>query len=166
MLDNEVPYNKLLKVCNPIKNITMSKSESREKTNVKPSLSVCDVMRDNTNEVIMKIESLLPSYIENFADLQEEALRIARDFFGTCYIAEKEFLDNMGVDQRAIESFDKYFKIITKSTVSEIEMMSNFQKTFVENTMSAMKSYDDYVKLGLSSYAKMLECATTMTKKA
>ncbi|MGI0092974.1 MAG: hypothetical protein ACREA8_02600 [Nitrosotalea sp.] len=143
----------------------MSKSEPHEKTNDKHSLSVCDVMRDNTNEVIMKIEGLLPSYIENFADLQEEGLRIARDFFGTCYIAEKEFLDNMGVDQKAIESFDKYFKIITKTTISEIEMVSNFQKTFVKNTMSAMKSYDDYVTRALSSYAKMLEYATIMTKK-
>lgn len=147
-----------------INNTTMSKSEPQEKTNVKQTLSVCDVMRDNTNEVIMKIEGLLPSYIENFADLQEESLRIARDFFGTCYIAEKEFLDNMGVDQKAIESFDRYFKIMTKTTVSEIEMMSNFQKTFVENIMSAMKSYDDYVKLALSSYAKMLEYATAMTR--
>ncbi len=142
----------------------MLESEPQEKIDVKHSLSVCDVMRDNTNEVIMKIEGLLPSYIEDFADLQEEGLRIARDFFGTCYIAEKEFLDNIGVDQKAIESFDKCFKIITKTTLSEIDMMSNFQKTLVENTMSAMKSYDDYVKLILSSYAKMLEYATTMTK--
>lgn len=142
----------------------MSKSESQEKTGVKHPLSVCDVMKDNTNEVIMKIEGLLPSYIENFADLHEEGLRIARDFFGTCYIAEKEFLDNMGVDQKAIESFDRCFKIITKALLSEIDMMSNFQKTLVENTMSAMKSYDDYVKLTLSSYAKMLEYATAMSK--
>jgi hypothetical protein len=149
----------------PISNTTMSKSELQEKTNAKHSLSVCDVMRDNTNEIIMKIEGLLPSYMESFSDLQEEGLRIARDFFGTCYIAEKEFLDNMGVDQKAIESFDRYFKIITKTTVSEIEMMSNFQKTIIENTMSAMKSYDDYVKLSLSSYAKMLEYVTIMTKK-
>ncbi len=146
-------------------NAAMSESEPLEKTDAKQFLSVCDVMRDNTNEVIMKVEGLLPSYIESFADLQEEGLRIARDFFGTCYIAEKEFLDNMGVDQKAIESFDKYFKIITKTTISEIDMMSNFQKIFVENTMSAMKSYDDYVKLGLSSYAKMLEYAAIMTKK-
>ncbi|MDE1813688.1 MAG: hypothetical protein KGH87_00355 [Thaumarchaeota archaeon] len=142
----------------------MSKSEPQEKTDVKHSLSVCDVMRDNTNEVIMKIESLLPSYIEDFADLQEEGLRIARDFFGTCYIAEKEFLDNIGVDQKTIESFDRGFKMITKTTLSEIDMMRNFQKALVENTMSAMKSYDDYVKLALSSYAKMLEYVTAMTR--
>ena len=123
-------------------------------------------MRDSTNEVIMKIESLLPSYIESFTDLQSEGLRIARDFFGTCYIAEKELLDNMGVDQKAIESFDRYSKAITKTTVFEIDMINSFQKTVVENIMSTMKSYDDYVKVMLSSYAKMLDYAMlTISKK-
>ena len=135
----------------------MSKSQPQKTTDVKYPLSACDVMRDSTNEVIMKIESLLPSYIESFTDLQSEGLRIARDFFGTCYIAEKEILDNMGVDQKAVESFDRYSKAITKTTIFEIDAMNSFQKTFAENIMSAMKSYDDYVKIMLSSYSKMLD---------
>lgn len=122
-------------------------------------------MRDNTNEVIMKIEGLLPSYIESVTDLQAEGLRITRDFFGTCYIAEKELLDKMGVDQKAIEAFDRYSKIMTRTAVSEIEMVNNFQKTWVDNTMTAMKSYDDYVKAMISSYAKMLEYMSAMIPK-
>ena len=145
----------------------MSKSQLQEKTtDVKHSLSVCDVVKDNTNEIIMKIESLLPTYIENIADFQTEGLRIARDFFGTCYIAEKEILDNMGVDQKAIESFERYSKAVTKTTIFEIDMMNSFQKTLAENVMSAMKTYDNYVKLMLSSYAKMLDyTVVTITKK-
>ena len=146
--------------------ILVSSSKPQEKTgDVTHHLSVCDVMRDNTNEVIMKIEGLLPSYIESFADMQAEGLRITRDFFGTCYIAEKELLEKMGVDQKAIESFDKYSKVITKTTVSEIDMMSNFQRTWVENIMSSMKSYDDYVKVMISSYAKMLEYTSALIPK-
>jgi hypothetical protein len=141
-----------------------AESQKREIEN-KPTLSICDVMRDNTNEVIMKIESLLPTYIGNFTDLQSEYLRIARDFFGTCYIAEKELLDRMGVDQKAIEGFDKYLKVLTKFMISQIDLTSNFQKMFVDNTMSAMKSYDDYVKLMLSAYAKMLEYTVTQIPK-
>ncbi|MDE1769604.1 MAG: hypothetical protein KGI28_03485 [Thaumarchaeota archaeon] len=144
----------------------MYQAESQEKkTENTPTLSVCDVLRDNTNEVIMKIESLLPSYIESFADLQAEYLRIARDFFGTCYIAEKELLDKMGVDQKAIEGFDKYLRVFTKSAISDIDMVNNFQKMVVNNTMSAMKTYDDYVKLMLSSYAKMLEYTSALIPK-
>lgn len=144
----------------------MYKAEPKEKSDDdKHTLSVCDVIRDNTNEVIMKIESLLPIYIEDYTDLQEEYLRIARDFFGTCYIAEKELLDKMGVDQKAIEGFDKCLKVITKSAISEIDMSSNFQKMFFNNTMLVMKSFDDYIKLMLSSYAKMLEYTSTLIPK-
>lgn len=144
----------------------MSKSNPQKATDVNGPLSACDVMRDRTSEVIMKIESLLPSYIESFTDLQSEGLRIARDFFGTCHIAEKELLDNMGVDQKAIESFDRCSKAITKTTIFEIDMINSFQKTFVENIMSTMKSYDDYVKIMLSSYSKMLDYAMlTIPKK-
>jgi hypothetical protein len=142
------------------------KAQPQEKIqDSKQSLSVCDVMRDNTNEVIMKIESLLPAQIESYADLQAEYLRIARDFFGTCYIAEKELLDKMGVDHNAIEVFDKYLKAITRSSISEIEMVNNLQKTFANNTISAMKSYDDCVKVMLSSYAKMLEYTSALIPK-
>jgi len=58
-----------------------------------PVLSICDVMRDNTNNIIMKMESLAPTYVENITDLQSEYLRIARDFFGTCYLSEKELFE-------------------------------------------------------------------------
>jgi glutathione peroxidase-family protein len=113
----------------------------------------------------MKVESLVPTYIENFTNLQSEYFRIARDFFGTCYIVEKELLDKIGVDQKAIEGFDKYLRVFTKSAISEIEVASNFQKTIVNNTMSVMKSYDEYVKLMLSSYAKMLEYTSALIPK-
>ena len=45
-------------------------------------------------------------------------------------------------------------------------MMNSFQKTFVENVISSMKSYDDYVKVMLSSYSKILDYAmVTISKK-
>ena len=136
----------------------MYKARSQDERNAnEPTLSVCDVMRDNTNQVIMKVESLVPIFIEGFTDLQAEYLKIARDFFGTCYIAEKELCDKIGIDNRAIEGLDKYLKVLTKYSIAEIEIASNLQKMFVDNTMSAMRCYDDYIKLVLSSYAKILE---------
>lgn len=145
--------------------MTVSETESQNKKQDTPVLSICDVMSENTNQVIMKVESLLPSFIESFADLQEEYLRIARDFFGTCYISEKEILDKMGVDHKAIEGFDKYLKVVTKYTILDIDMANNFQKTFVTNMLSGMKSYDNYVKLMLSEYAKYLEYVSALMPK-
>lgn len=134
-------------------------------TDSKPTLSVCDIMRDNTNEIIMKIESLLPSHIEGFTNLQSEYIRISRDFFGTCYIAEKELLDKVGVDQKAISEFDRYLKILSGYAISEIDIANNWQKIFIDSTISAMRVYDDYVKLMTSSYAKSLEHISSMIPK-
>jgi hypothetical protein len=145
--------------------MTASNAESQDTMNSKSTLSVCDAMRDNTDEIIMKIESLLPSSIESFADFQSEYLRIARDFFGTCYIAEKELLDKIGVDQKAIIEFNKYLKVLSQYAISEIDMVDNLQKIFVNNAISAMKVYDDYVKIMLSSYAKTLEHISSMLPK-
>ena len=119
-------------------------------------------MRDNTNNVIMKIESLVPIYIENITDFQTEYLRIARDFFGTCYIAEKELCDKLGMDQKSIQGFDNYLKIISKFVTFQVDMTNNLQKTIGDNFMSVMKIYDDYVKLILSSYARMLEYTSSL----
>ena len=122
----------------------------------KNTLSVCDVMRDNTDEIIMKFESLFPSYLVNLTDLQGEYLRIVRDLFGTCYIAEKELFDKLGVDQKSVQGFDNYLKILTKSAIFQIEIVDRMQKTFVSNTICAMKTSDEYIKLSLDRYAKFL----------
>ena len=142
------------------------KVESQEDVmDSKPALSICDALRDNTNDVIIKIESLLPSNIEGYANLQSEYLRIARDFFGTCYVVEKELLDKIGVDQKAIIEFDKNLRVLSQYAISEIDMANNLQKIFVDGTISAMKIYDDYVKIMLSSYAKTLEHVSAMIPK-
>ncbi len=139
------------------------RKENNEESN--STMSMCDVMKDNTDEIIMKIESLLPSHIEGFANFQSEYLRIARDFFGTCYIAEKEILDKIGVDQNMITEFNKYLKILSQYAISEIDIANNLQKSFVDSTISAMKVYDDYVKLMLASYSKTLEHISSMIPK-
>jgi hypothetical protein len=133
-----------------------------QKADDMPILSMCDIMRDNTNNVIMKVEGLVPTYIENLTDLQTEYLRIARDFFGTCYIAENKLFDKMGIDQKSIKGFDNYLKIISKFVAFQIDMTNNLQKTIRENLMSGMKIYDDYVKLMLTSYGRMLEHASSL----
>lgn len=131
-------------------------NKEQENTQLK-HLSVCDVIRDNAEKVIIKIESLLPTNMEDFSNLQEEYLRIARDFFSTCYIAEKEILDKIGVDQKSIQELDNILKISVKTTLSQIDMASTMQKMYVDNSLAAMRTYDEYVKIMLSSYSKFLE---------
>ena len=57
-------------------------------------LSICDIMKEDTSEVIKKMESKMPSMFQSYSDMYTKYLHTLDDVFGTCYIAEKEFFDN------------------------------------------------------------------------
>jgi len=68
----------------------------KEENNSKPDkqeekLSICDIMKQDTSEVIKKMESKMPSMFQNSSDMYTKYLHTLDDIFGTCYIAEKEF---------------------------------------------------------------------------
>jgi len=127
-----------------------SKSTKQEK------ISVCDVMKSNTTKIIKKMESQIPSYVQESSDLYTEYLHMFDDLFGTCYIAEKDFFDNLGFDQETLKTFDNYSKTLTNLYSSQIDMSTNFLRAYVKMRISAIKSYDQYLHLMMDSYAKTL----------
>jgi len=124
-------------------------------THNKNKLSVCDVMKNNTASIIKKMESQIPSYIQQYSDLYTEYLHTFDDLFGNCYLAEKEFFDKLGFDQETLKTFDNYSKTLTNFYSGQIEMSTNFLRTYVKMRISAIKSYDQYMHTMMDSYAKM-----------
>jgi len=143
---------------NPI-NKSVRKSINQDK------ISACDVMKDNTSKVIKKMESQIPSYVQDYSDLYAEYLHTFDDFFGTCYIAEKEFFDKLGFDQATLKTFDNYSKTLANFYSSQIEMSTNYLKDYVKMRISAIKSYDWYLHVMMDSYAKSLSQFNSVTKK-
>jgi len=127
-----------------------SKSTKQEK------ISVCDVMKNNTTKIIKKMESQIPSYVQESSDLYTEYLHMFDELFGTCYISEKQFFDNLGFDQETLKTFDNYSKTLTNFYSSQIDMSTNFLRAYVKMRISAIKSYDRYLHMMMDSYAKML----------
>ena len=122
----------------------------------KPQLSVCDIMHDGAAEIIAKMQSLLPINMELYSDLYMECLNSFQDLFGTCYIAEKEIEDTIGVDQNLLEHFDVTAKTYSKMTLAQIDMVSNIQKAYLQSSISAVKTSDEYIRLMLDSYSRMV----------
>jgi NurA-like 5'-3' nuclease len=122
----------------------------------KSTISVCDIMHTNATNVIEKMESLLPINMQMYSDFYTEYLHSLQDLFGACYIAENEVLAKMGIDQKALQSFDTYAKTVSKSTIAQIEMANNIQKTHLQNQISAIKTLDEYIRLTLDYYSRML----------
>ncbi len=137
----------------------MSQKKAHDKTDLaasKPSISVCDIMHTNANSVIEKIESLLPINMQMYSDFYTEYLHSLQDLFGACYISENEILARMGINQRAMQSFDTYAKAATKSTMTQIEIVNNIQKTYLQAQISAVKTLDEYIRLMLDYYSRAL----------
>ncbi len=131
-------------------------NKSVKKSNYQDKISACDVMKDNTSKVIKKMESQIPSYVQEYSDLYAEYLHTFDDFFGTCYIAEKEFFDKLGFDQETLKTFDNYSKTLANFYSSQIEMSTSYLKDYVKMRISAIKSYDRYLHVMMDSYAKTL----------
>ena len=131
-------------------------NKEQKNTETESTVSVCDIMKNNTSTIIKKMESQIPSYVQSYSDLYSEYLHSLDDLFGTCYIAEKEFFDKLGFDQNTLKAYDSYFKSITGYYSSQIEFSTSFLRTYVETRISAIKSYDSYMHVMMNSYAKML----------
>ncbi len=127
-----------------------------QRPNNQDKISACDVMKDNTSKIIKKMESQIPSYVQEYSDLYTEYLHMYDDLFGTCYISEKEFFDKLGFDQETLKTFHNYSKTLTNFYSSQIDMSTNYLKAYVKMRISAIKSYDRYLHVMINSYGKTL----------
>jgi len=147
----------------------VTKNNYAKKSVVKPTeqdkISVCDVMKSNTSSVIRKMESQIPSYVQEYSDLYVEYLHTMDDFFGTCYLSEKEFFDKLNIDQNTLKVFDNLWSFWEKTATSQIETSTNFMRGNVQMRISAIKSYDRYIHTMMDSYANMLSHYNSTFKK-
>jgi len=128
-------------------------------------ISVCDVMKSKTSSVIRKMESQIPSYVQEYSDLYAEYLHAIDDLFGTCYISEKEFFDKLNIDQKTLKVFDNFWSFWEKTATSQIETYTNFMRANNQMRISAIKSYDKYVHTMMDSYAKMFSQYNSVFKR-
>ena len=132
----------------------MGKEESKlDKQTEK--LSICDIMKDDTSEIIKEMESQMPSIFQNYSNMYSEYLHMFDDIFGTCYIAEKEFFDKLNIDQNILRQIKKNSESMRKSYVENINMTTKLFDSYVKTRISAVKSFDNYVHIMMESYAKM-----------
>ncbi len=131
-------------------------TETTEETSSQVDVSVCDIMKGNTSEIIKKMESQIPTYFQMHSDVYTEFLHTMDDLFGTCFIAEKEFFDKLNFDQYTLKLFDSYWKNITKMYSSQIDMSTNFLRVYSQMRISGIKLFDNYMHVMMESYAKML----------
>ncbi|MGI0047492.1 MAG: hypothetical protein ACREBB_09965 [Nitrosotalea sp.] len=137
-------------------------AESSEKES---AVSICDVMKNNTSEIIQKMESKFSTYAQLYTDLYTKYLHIVDDLYGTCYLSEKEFFDKLGMDKAALQAFDAYWKSITNMTISQIDMVTNFAKMYVQFRLGTIDSCDKIAHIVMDNYARSWNQLNSYNKK-
>jgi len=119
-------------------------------------ISVCDIMKGNTSEIIMKFESQIPRLLENYSNLYAESLHIFDDVFGTCYIHEKEFFDKLNIDQSILKQLKDNSDSIKNQYIKNIEFSTTFLDEQFKIRISMMQSFQTFAHTMMESYAKSL----------
>jgi len=132
------------------------KSEIIKNNNKNHDISICEIMKNNTSDIIQKLEVEIPILFQNYSDLYSRYLHSIQDMFGVCHLAEKQYFDKMHVDQNVLKSFDEYWKFIANITESQIGVSTDFLKSYVQFRLSAVDSWDEYAHMTMNMYAKML----------
>lgn len=134
----------------------MEKEDGRSKHEQEEKLSICDIMKEDTSEVIKKLESKMPSMFQSYSDMYTRYLHTLDDVYGTCYIAEKEFFDKLNIDQDILKQFKQNSESIKNIYLESIEMSTKLFDQHTKTRMDAIKSFDAYMHTVMESYANML----------
>ena len=119
-------------------------------------ISICDLFKENTSNLIQKMESQIPIYGQIYSDIYKESLHMLEDIFGTCYISEKEFFDKLNIDQYTLKQWDIYSKSILDYYSRQIDTSTNLLKIYSSNRISAIQTYENFMHAWMDSYQKML----------
>jgi len=145
------------------KSVKTAKKEATSKTKV--PISICDIMKTDTSEIIKKIQSQMLLRMELFSDLYMKYLHSLDDLYGTCYVSEKEFFDNLPIDKDVLQTVVDYWIPWKQLLFLQMDAESEFEKGYVHVRKSMIDSYDSYMHLWMESYAKSLSQINIFTDK-
>lgn len=132
------------------------KIETVENYNKDQEMSICEIMKNNTSNILQKLEVEVPIIFQNYSDLYSRYLHSIQDLFGVCHLAEKQYFDKMYVDQKVLKSFDEHWKFMTNIAESQVGLSTDFLKSYVQFRLSLIDSWDEYAHTAMNAYAKML----------
>lgn len=137
-----------------ITNQITTKQDTVKKNVTNEEKSVCGVLKDNTMEIILKLESEMPQLFQEYSDLYSRYLHSVKDVFGNCSIAEKQYFDKMQVDQKSLSIFDSYLKSVSKIHESQIDMVTGFVRSYIQFRLSTIDSWDKFMHTYVNMAAK------------
>jgi CRISPR/Cas system-associated exonuclease Cas4 (RecB family) len=112
------------------------------------------VTKNNTSEIIQKIKSQIPTYVQLYSDLYTKYLEVIDDIYAAWYVSGMAFFDKLVMDKSILGAFEIYRKSFTEMTLKQIEMATNFAKMYVQFRLATLDSYDKVTPLMIDSYTR------------
>lgn len=122
----------------------------------KSKVSICDLTKNNTSEILQKMEYQIPVYLQGYTDLFSKYLHSFNTVFATCRISEKQFFDKVGIDHQVMEEIEEYWNFAKNLTMIQIETSSKFVRDYVDFRISTIDSLDKSITSALEYYSKAL----------
>ena len=134
--------------------IKASKKE-HDSSNHQPVMSIQNIVKDNTSEIIEKIDSKIPSYVQLYSELYKKYLHIANNFWSTSYLTQKQFLNRIGMDDSKFSLFETFSQAVKKMALFQIDMTENMFKTYISRRLSVLDYYEQMMNWNTSNFYNM-----------
>lgn len=137
-----------------------------EKPSERNSISVCDILKNNTTKVIKKLESQIPTSIQGYSDMYGQYLHLLDDYFGTCYLWQKQYFDKFGMDSKTLIAINSYWDAITDLYCTQIDIIASSQKSSVDMRSNLIKLCDQYIHETMDYYGRIFSRAMSEIKES
>ncbi|MDH3618916.1 MAG: hypothetical protein OES14_05500 [Nitrosopumilus sp.] len=109
------------------------------------NLTIGEILKDDTSEIIQKMESKMPSIFQNYSNLYTQYLHMLDDVFGSMFIAETKYFDKINTDPKIVHQLKKNSEAIKNLFIQNIENASNLFDEYSKMRVQFFKSYDNHV---------------------
>lgn len=133
---------------------TKSVSTMSTKTDEEEKISICDLTKTNTSEILQKIEYQIPLYLQGYTDLFTKYVHSFNTVFGACRISEKQFFDKLGIDHTVMKEVANYWDFVKSLAIIQIETYSKFAQDYMDFRLSTLDSIDKSISSALNHYSK------------
>lgn len=126
--------------------------------------TVQNIIQNNTLEIIQKMDSKIPKYVQLYSDLYKKYLQIASNLCTKSYLTQKELYEKMEVDDARFTMFDAYLESIKKMVLLQMDITENMFQSYVGFRLTALDFYDQMMNGGMINFAKMCPILNNLKK--
>jgi hypothetical protein len=134
---------------------TIKPSKKEYDTEQRPTAAMSSILQHNTTEIIEKIDSKIPSYVQLYSDLYKKYLHMASNLCDVTYSSQKEVYNKIGIGDAGLVMFDTYLNSVKKMFLLQIDLSENMIRSYVNNRLTVLEFYDQMMSKNISNFVKM-----------